>query len=163
MAQIKCSCGSTNCTLLQWNNTKEGAKTGGIGGAVVGALVGLAGGPVGAIAGAAIGAAGGALVGQEQPKDKMGRKIEKYMCNSCGKKFEVCPKCYKILHRHTTYSGNTTNVHCKNCNNFISSQTKEYVDPKARANAAKAYGQLVERNIDNIANDYMVNYYDDND
>lgn len=153
MAQIICSCGSTNCTLLQWDNKKEGAKSGGLGGAIVGGLIGLAGGPVGAIAGAAIGAAGGSVVGKEQPKDKAGRKIQKYKCNSCGKKFEVCPRCNMILIHSTTHSGNTTNVYCKNCNNFISSETKQYVDTKAKANAAQAYGNLVKRNINSIIDD----------
>ena len=120
-----CSCGSTNCTLLEWNNKKEGAKTGGIGGAIIGGIIGLAGGPIGAIAGAAMGAAGGAVIGEEQPKDKRGRIIAKYKCNSCGKKFEGCPQCHTIL-RYKTTSSNTalgyieTNKYCKNCNNLIS-------------------------------------------
>lgn len=157
MNNMVCSCGSTNCTLLEWNNKKEGAKTGGLGGAVIGGLIGLAGGPIGAIAGAAIGAAGGAAVGKEQPTDKIGRRIEKYKCNSCGKKFEACPQCNTILHYKTTSfvtsSGRVTNKYCKKCNNYISSQTSQNANPQAAAKGAKAYGDLVKRNIENLIDD----------
>lgn len=160
MKQVMCSCGSTNCSLIPWNGKKEGAKKGGLLGAVGGALIGLAGGPIGAIAGAAIGLAGGAVIGEKQPEDKSGRKIEKYKCNSCNKKFEVCPKCQKVLSYETRYlhgsNGTTIEKYCKNCNNFISSEFRQkqtQAQINATTNAAKGYVNLVKKNI-NSFDDY---------
>lgn len=160
MSNIQCSCGSTNCTLLSWNARKEGAKTGGLGGAFVGALIGLAGGPIGAIAGAAIGAAGGAIVGEKQPTDHSGRKIETYKCNSCNKKFEICPRCGEILlydvEKSSSRAGTETRSYCKNCHNYISyslEKARTQAQMQASREAGKAYGELVKNNIRNLTDD----------
>ena len=157
---IKCSCGSTNCSLIPWNGKKEGAKSGGLCGAIIGGLIGLAGGPIGAIAGAAIGAAGGAVVGENQPTDESGRKIEKYICNSCNKKFDVCPSCKAVLcYKTKTESkpnGHITKRYCKKCNNLISSSftaKQTAAQSKAQCESFKAYGNLVKKNIDSFYDD----------
>lgn len=137
MKQVTCSCGSTNCSLIPWNGKKEGAKKGGL-----------------------LGAVGGAVIGEKQPEDKSGRKIEKYKCNSCNKKFEVCPKCQKVLSYETRYlhgsNGTTIEKYCKNCNNFISSEFRQkqtQAQINATTNAAKGYVNLVKKNI-NSFDDY---------
>ena len=157
MVTIQCSCGSTNCTLIPWNGRKEGAKTGGLGGAVIGGLIGLAGGPIGAIAGAAIGAAGGAVVGEKQPADNNGRLINKYKCNTCSKKFQVCPQCQKPLSYSEnvlkTSNGKTTYKYCRVCNNLISKSFQANQTEAQRNAAAKstaAYVNAVRNNISSL-------------
>lgn len=154
---VICSCGSNNCTLIKNYTRKKGAKTGLGYGALGGALIGLAGGPIGAIAGAAIGAAGGAVFGGEQ--DKSGRKIEGYKCNSCGKKFTVCPQCQKYLECSIVVSGGNKESYCKHCHNFISSEKldtsgnsgRRNINPQATAKATSAYINAVRNNINNIS------------
>ncbi|MBD5159643.1 MAG: DUF2321 domain-containing protein [Ruminococcus sp.] len=167
---VYCKCGSKNCTLIPYNKRKEGAKNGGIGGAIIGGLIGLAGGPIGAIAGAVIGAGGGALIGEDQSTDRNGRAIETYKCNSCGKKFTVCPECHHSLETSSqeTYRGNQTitDTYCKNCNNHISHSVSEQkkvtaAQIEASRNLTKAYGDAVKRNINNIMDSY--DDYDDYD
>ena len=73
MARIKCpalGCGSHDCTPLTEGKRYKAGK-----GAVGGVIGAFALGPVGALAGAATGF--------------NGRKKVKFMCNKCGKVFEV--------------------------------------------------------------------------
>lgn len=161
---VYCKCGSTSCTLIPYDKHKQGAKTGGIGGAIVGGLIGLAGGPIGAIAGAVIGAGGGAIIGEEQSSDQRGRKIDTYQCNSCGKKFRVCPECFRSLETSSKTQGRVTDSYCKCCNNHISHTVRPeqtQAQRKAMSDSSKAYGEAVKRNINNIMDSY--DDYDDYD
>ena len=160
MSVIQCKCGSTNCTLIPWNARKAGAKKGGLGGAVIGGLIGLAGGPIGAIAGAAIGAAGGAVVGEKQPTDNAGRLINQYKCNSCGKKFQVCPKCQNPLSYSTDVqeasNGRITYNYCCSCHNLISKSFQANMTDAQRNAIAKgsaAYSNAVRNNLNRLVDD----------
>jgi hypothetical protein len=149
-----CKCGSSNCSLIEFNGTKEGAKKGGLFGAVGGALIGLAGGPIGAIAGAAIGAAGGALIKDSESTDKKGRIIKKYKCNSCGKKFEICPNCGRVLETksesHKRNNGYDTIKKCSACNNLISSSFHANQNQASNPYMNKAVHAYVNKVKDNI-------------
>ena len=151
-----CKCGSSNCTIVEWNKRAKGAKKGLGGGALAGALIGLAGEPIGTIAGAVIGAAGGAVIGSEQPKDKKGRLINEYKCNSCGKKFQVCPECGNFLETYSTSRGNTSIVRCKCCENCISiseQRQQTLAQRQAMSNATQAYCNAVKNNINSMIDD----------
>lgn len=73
MARVKCPspfCGSTNCTPITESKRYKAGK-----GAVGGVIGALALGPIGAAAGVAAGF--------------NGKRKVKFMCNKCGKIFEV--------------------------------------------------------------------------
>lgn len=73
----------------------------------------------------------GAVIGEMtagEDNDAEGNVIIRYNCNSCGKKFQVCPKCRKILKTeyfdtlpprdgYETISGKK----CRRCKNIIRS------------------------------------------
>lgn len=74
-------CGSTDLTDVTGTYDKKS----GIAGAGIGGVIGtIAGGPLGLLVGAGIGALTG-MSGDSNEKE--------LKCNSCGKRFSICPKC----------------------------------------------------------------------
>lgn len=82
----------------------------------------------------------------------MAAKLKSINAIPAIKKFEVCPKCQKVLSYETRYlhgsNGTTIEKYCKNCNNFISSEFRQkqtQAQINATTNAAKGYVNLVKR------------------